>query len=159
MLPVYVYQQDNANLYGGEAGLHFHPHPWDWLHVKSSFETVTGKKQDGKYLPLIPADQWKNEIRIANKKPYKIWQKYYWFAELNRTFKARSNPNEAIYPAYTLVNTGIGVKLQYQKMTVLLNMSIHNLFNQTYISNLSILRERNIPNQGRNIIVSINLKF
>ena len=159
MLPVYVYQQDNAYLYGGEAGLHFHPHPWDWLHIKSSFETVTGKKQTGEYLPLIPADQWKNEIRIANKIPHKIWQKYYWFAELNRTFKARSNPYEAIYPAYTLVNTGIGAKLQYQKMTAVLNLSVHNLFNQTYISNLSVLREDHIPNQGRNLIVRFNLIF
>ena len=159
MLPVYIYQQDNAYLYGGEAGLHFHPHPWDWLHVKSSFETVTGKKQDGKYLPLIPADQWKNEIRVANKTPHKIWQKYYWFAELNRTFKARNNPYETVYPAYTLVNTGIGAKLQYQKMTAVLNLSVHNLFNQTYISNLSVLREDHIPNQGRNLIVRFNLIF
>jgi iron complex outermembrane receptor protein len=37
----------------GEIGLHFHPHPLDWLHYETSFETVTGKKQDGDYLPLI----------------------------------------------------------------------------------------------------------
>jgi iron complex outermembrane receptor protein len=43
----------NAKLYGGEIGLHFHPHPLDWLHYETSFETVTGKKQDGDYLPLI----------------------------------------------------------------------------------------------------------
>jgi iron complex outermembrane receptor protein len=34
-------------LYGGEIGLHFHPHPLDWLHYETSFETVTGKKQNG----------------------------------------------------------------------------------------------------------------
>jgi hypothetical protein len=38
--------------------LHFHPHPLDWLHYETSFETVTGKKQDGDYLPLIPANNW-----------------------------------------------------------------------------------------------------
>jgi iron complex outermembrane receptor protein len=29
---VFAYVQDNAKLYGGEVGLHFHPHPLDWLH-------------------------------------------------------------------------------------------------------------------------------
>ena len=158
-LPVYSYQQDNAYLYGGEAGLHFHPHPWDWLHVKSSFEMVVGKKQTGEYLPLIPADQWKNEIRLTNKLPHKIWQKYYWFAEFNHTFKARNNPNEAVYPAYTLINTGVGINMRYHKTKTILNLSIHNLFNQTYVSNLSVLREEGIPNQGRNIIIGINMTF
>ena len=157
MLPVYVYQQDNANLYGGEAGLHFHPHPWDWLHIQSSFETVIGKKQTGDYLPLIPADQWKNEIRLVNKQPYKNFKKYYWFVEVNRTFKARSNSGEAEYPAYTLINTGIGAKWQLNKMKAVFNISVHNLLNKTYISNLSVLRENNIPNQGRNVIIGLNL--
>jgi iron complex outermembrane receptor protein len=40
---------NNAKLYGGEIGLHFHPHPLDWLHYETSFETVTGKKQNGDY--------------------------------------------------------------------------------------------------------------
>ncbi len=86
MLPVYLYQQDNAYLYGGEAGMHFHPHPWDWLHIQSSFEMITGIKQNGEYLPLIPADQWKNEIRLVNKHPHKNLKKHFWFAEVNHTF-------------------------------------------------------------------------
>jgi iron complex outermembrane receptor protein len=44
-----------------EIGFHFHP--LDWLHYETSFETVTGKKQDGDYLPLIPANNWNNTIR------------------------------------------------------------------------------------------------
>jgi iron complex outermembrane receptor protein len=52
---VYDYLQENATLFGGEAGIHFHPHPLDWLHVTSSFESVTGKKQNGENLPLKSA--------------------------------------------------------------------------------------------------------
>src|SRR5690606_6337050 len=29
---VYEYTQNDAALYGGEAGIHIHPHPLDWLH-------------------------------------------------------------------------------------------------------------------------------
>nr|HRM12434.1 TonB-dependent receptor [Flavobacterium sp.] len=60
---VFNYIQNNAKLYGGEIGLHFHPHPLDWLHFETSFETVTCEKQNGDYLPLIPANKWNNTIR------------------------------------------------------------------------------------------------
>jgi iron complex outermembrane receptor protein len=33
--------------YTGEIGLHFHPHPLDWLHYETSFETVTGRNRMG----------------------------------------------------------------------------------------------------------------
>ncbi len=58
---IYQYKQDNAQLFGGEIGFHLHPHPYDWLHYDSSFETVVGKREDASYLPLIPANQWKNQ--------------------------------------------------------------------------------------------------
>jgi iron complex outermembrane receptor protein len=35
---VFDYIQDNAKLYGGEIGLHFHPHPLDWLHFETSLK-------------------------------------------------------------------------------------------------------------------------
>ncbi len=159
MLPVYQYQQDDAYLYGGEAGLHFHPHPWDWLHVKSSFETVTGIKQDGTYLPLIPADQWKNEFRLINKHLHGSLQKYYWSFELQHFFKARTPAGNGEYPAYTLLNTNAGMHFAYKKMTGDIFIAVHNLTNKTYISNLSVLREKGIPNQGLNVILGLDLKF
>lgn len=62
--PVYDYLQNNANLYGGEFGFHLHPHPLDWLHFESSFETVTGKLDNDDYLPLIPANSLRNTFRV-----------------------------------------------------------------------------------------------
>jgi len=159
-LLVYAYLQDDAYLYGGEAGWHFHPHPWDWLHIKSSFETVTGKKQTGDYLPLIPADQWKNEIRLTNNHHHKSLQKYFLSFEINRTFKARMPADEEdVYPAYTLLNMSLGADFKFHKLKANMNLSVHNLGNKTYISNLSVLREDGIPNQGRNIILGLNLSF
>ena len=65
--PVFQYVQQDARLYGGEFGFHIHPHPWDWLHLESSFETVTGEQSNGDYLPLIPANKWSNVIRVEFK--------------------------------------------------------------------------------------------
>jgi iron complex outermembrane receptor protein len=157
MIPVYRYRQDNAVLSGGEAGFHFHPHPLDWLHISSSFETVTGKKHNGEYLPLIPADQWKNEIRLTRKFSKRSLQNYFFRIEINRTFKSRPGTGESAYPPYTLINTGIGADWKWKKWKVNALISTHNLLNVNYISNLSVLRENNIPNQGRNIILQIRL--
>ncbi|HCO85014.1 MAG TPA: TonB-dependent receptor, partial [Arenibacter sp.] len=43
--PVYNYLQQDATLYGGEIGFHLHPHPYDWLHIESSYQTVFGELQ------------------------------------------------------------------------------------------------------------------
>ena len=61
---VYQYVQSDANLYGGEFGFHLHPHPFDWLHLESSYEMVIGEQSNGDYLPLIPANKWANTIRV-----------------------------------------------------------------------------------------------
>jgi len=156
-LPVYVYQQDNANLYGGELGFHFHPHLWHWLHIQSSFETVIGKKQDGNYLPLIPADQWKNEIRLTNNHKHKSLKKYYLTLGLNRVFTNRFSQSEDEYPAYSLVQTSLGADFMFHKTRLNFNISVHNLLNETYISNLSVLRDDGIPNQGRNVMLGVKL--
>ena len=66
--PVFLYTQDDARLYGGEIGLHIHPHPLDWLHLESSFETVNGKQSNDVYLPLIPANSLHNTLRVEFKK-------------------------------------------------------------------------------------------
>jgi len=158
MLPVYAYKQDNVNLYGGETGIHLHPHPLDWLHIKSSYEMVVGKKQTGEYLPLIPADQWKNEIRLTKKQSHKSLRKYYMALEINHTFKART-PETEEYPGYTLINARVGADFKYKKMKASVFLAAHNLLNKTYISNLSILKEKGIPNQGRNFILGLDVKF
>ncbi len=158
-LPVYAYKQNNAYLYGGEAGIHFHPHPWDLLHLKSSYEMVIGKNQNGRYLPLIPADQWKNELRI--NKPYtEGWLKQiYGGCQVNHTFASRPNVEEESYPSYTLLNANFGMAFKYKNMNAEINLSVHNLTNKTYISNLSVLREEKIPNQGRNFILNFKILF
>ena len=158
LLPIYHYVQDNAFLYGGETGFHFHPHPLDWLHISSSFETVTGKRKDGNYLPLMPADQWKNEIRIVGKAKNNPIDRYFLRLEINRTFAGRPAPVEQSYPPYTLINAGTGLDFNYKKWQGNLSVSVHNLLDVNYISNLSVLRENRIPNPGRNIVFQIILK-
>ena len=148
--PVYVYKQNNAKLYGGELGLHFHPHPFDWLHIESSFETVTGKQNNEDYLPLIPGNSLANIIRIEFEKPW--LKKGYAFIKLKSTF-AQNNIStfETKTDGYNLLSAGFGGDLKLFNHKLSLNISGNNLTNKTYINHLSRLKSNGIFNIGRNL--------
>ena len=153
---VYDYVQANAKLYGGEAGIHFHPHPFDWLHFTSSFEMVLGSKDNGDNLPLIPANRWNNNIRGE------FYIKNWWkegFAALNieSTFAQKNNSDfESQTKDYSLINLAIGGKIRISSANFNFNLNANNVFDKTYISHLSRLKSDKIPNIGRNIILGLN---
>lgn len=160
---VFNYIQNNAKLYGGEIGLHFHPHPLDWLHFESSFETVTGKKQSrslgSDFLPLIPANNWNNTLRAEFN--IKNWLKD-GFATFNvsNTFNQKNVSGfETKSNGYTLVNFGIGGDLKFGKTAFNINLNGNNLLNKSYIAHLSRLKTDGIPNIGRNIVLGINFNI
>ncbi|MBA4319840.1 MAG: TonB-dependent receptor [Flavobacterium sp.] len=156
---VFDYIQNDAKLFGGEIGLHFHPHPLDWLHYETSFETVTGKKQDGDYLPLIPANNWNNTIRTEFK--VKNWLED-GFATLNvSTTLNQDNVSgfETNSNGYTLVNLGFGGKIKWGKTAFELNLNANNLLDKEYTAHLSRLKTDGIPNIGRNIILGLNFNI
>jgi iron complex outermembrane receptor protein len=158
-LKVYDYIQNNANLYGGEVALHIHPHPLDWLHFETSFETVTGKLQDGGYLPQIPANNWNNTIKtdfIMGK-----WLEE-GFATLNvsTTFSQdKVSGFDISSNDYTLLNIGFGGKVKLGKTAFDMNLNGNNLLNKTYIPHLSRLATAGIPNLGINFVFGVAFKF
>ena len=152
--PVFEYLQENANLYGGEVGLHLHPHPLDWLHLESSFETVTGKQDNGDYLPLIPANSLTNTIRVEFEKEW--IKKGYAFVKLRNTFKqTKVSAFETPTDAYALLSAGFGGDFKIFNNTLSFNVSGNNLTNKTYVNHLSRLKADNIYNMGRNFSVGL----
>nr|WP_294936014.1 TonB-dependent receptor [uncultured Flavobacterium sp.] len=156
---VYEYIQDNAALYGGEVGIHLHPHPLDWLHFVSSFESVTGKKDNGDYLPLIPAKKLSNTIRTEFdvqqwlKKGYALLNVDYVFQKTDiSSFETKSSD-------YMLLNFGLGGNINIGKTKFDLSLNANNLLDRTYIPHLSRLKTDGIPNIGRNIILGLNFNF
>ncbi len=156
---VFKYIQNNAKLYGGEIGVHFHPHPIDWLHLESSFETVTGEKQNGDYLPLIPANNWNNTLR--SEFDIKNWLSD-GFASLNvsSTFKQNNVSGfETASEGYSLVNIGFGGTVKFGKTFFDITLNGNNLFNESYIAHLSRLKADGIQNIGRNIIMGVKFNL
>ena len=156
---VYDYVQNNAKLYGGEVGLHLHPHPLDWLHLESNFETVTGKKENGDYLPLIPANNWQNTLR--GEFDTKDWlSKGYASLNLSSTFKQdHVSGFETASKGYTLLNYSMGGTVTLHKATFNVTFNINNIFDKKYIAHLSRLKTDGIPNIGRDIILGVNFSI
>jgi iron complex outermembrane receptor protein len=156
---VFKYIQNDAKLYGGEIGVHFHPHPLDWLHIESSFETVTGEKQNGDYLPLIPASNWNNTLRTEFN--IKNWLSD-GFTSLNvsSTFNQNNVSGfESASKGYSLVNFGFGGTVKFGKTIFDINVNVNNLFDESYIAHLSRLKADGIQNIGRNIIMGVKFNL
>ncbi|RZJ33554.1 MAG: TonB-dependent receptor [Flavobacterium sp.] len=151
--PVFRYVQNEAVLFGGEAELHFHPHPLDWLHIESSFETVTGKKSDGDYLPLIPATGWTNTIRTEFSVG-KWLSSGFAHTDLVSTFAQKLvSGAETSSSGYCLLNMAFGGKVNLGKYNFNISLNGTNVLDQRYVAHLSRLKPEGIPNQGRNVIL------
>ena len=153
--PVYNYLQSNARLYGGEFGVHLHPHPLDWLHLESSFETVTGQQDNDDYLPLIPANSLTNTLRAEfNTNTLK---NSYAFVKLRTTF-AQNNVSqfETTTPSYNLLSAGVGTTVTLFKNPLDISIAGTNLTDKVYINHLSRLKTDGIANMGRNISFGLN---
>lgn len=155
---VFLYRQQDAKLYGGELGLHIHPHPLDWLHIESSFETVTGKLDDGQFLPLIPANSFTNTLRteFANKA---VWlESSYAFLTLKSVFEQNQvSMFETPTNGYSLLNIGLGGQVLVFKQPIDVRLSGNNILNKDYVSHLSRLKSDGISNIGRNINLGLSI--
>lgn len=175
-IPAYIYLQQNARLYGGEAAVDFHPHPWDWLHFENSISLVRGvfdnPIDNSKNLPLIPAAKWSSELKAEIKKIGKVIRNGYVSLTMDNTFK-QSHPftgfnTENFAPPYTLWNFGLGSDIVKNKNVNLFSVyfSVTNLTNISYQSNLSrfkymavnnVTGRTGVFNAGRNFSIKISI--
>jgi len=153
---VFDYLQNDAKLYGGEVGFHLHPHPLDWLHFESSFETVTGKLGSYEYLPLIPANSLRNTFRVElhDGQTRKSTAAY---ITLRNTFNQTNASNfETNTSGYSLLSAGIESSFKLEKAMFTLGLNGTNLTDKKYIAHLSRFKPEGIFNIGRS--VNVNLK-
>ena len=156
---VYDYLQNNAVLYGGETGIHLHLHEIDWLHMTSSYEMVIGKLENNLSLPLIPANQWKNNFR-ANFDVSKNIKNSFVFLQANYTFNQNKIGDfETKTNDYLLLSSGVGTDIQLNKATFNLFLTATNLLNKQYVAHLSRLKSDGIYNIGRNIVLGVNFNL
>ncbi|CAN5163434.1 TonB-dependent receptor [soil metagenome] len=157
--PVFKYLQEDARLFGGEAGIHIHPHRIHWLHIESNLELVKGERQNGENLPLIPATSLTNTLRLEWDKSALLDNSYAFITAKTTREQNEISEFETVTAGYTLLHAGFGGDFYISGQAIGIRISGSNLLNKTYISHLSRLKPDGIPNMGRNISLSLRAAF
>ncbi|MDR0287912.1 MAG: TonB-dependent receptor, partial [Clostridiales bacterium] len=158
-IPVFNYTQNDARLFGGEAGFHLHPHPLDWLHIESSYSGTFGQDTHDNYLALMPSQKIKAMLgaSFSFEKAVKRFSVY-----LQNQYSLAQNRvagNETSTPGYNLLNAGLTFELGAKSQTMQLNLSANNILDKTYYDHLSRYKVDEIYNMGRSFHVKINIPF
>ena len=156
---IYKYEQANSALLGGEAGLHIHPKPIEWLHFETTFSSVIGKQDNGNYLPFVPAHKLRIELRAEKENLLFLQKAFVSFYTTTALNQKNAAPDELTTSGYSFLDLSIGgnIKIQYQLMSI--SISANNLFDRKYIDHLSTLKEVGFFNPGRNIALSLRIPF
>jgi len=155
---IYRYLQSNSTIYGGEVSGESLLMPF--LKAKASYGYLHGVQDNGNYLPLIP----QNTVRLsltAFWKQYRFIKKPSVSLESVNAF-AQNHPSsfETKTNGYQLLNMIFSGQTVLKGANVLsYSLAIRNVFNTVYIDHLSTLKEIGYYNQGRNIVVTLSLKF
>jgi len=156
---IYRFSQTNAKLYGGEAGIHFHPKSLPWLHLQGTYSSVIGKQENGNYLPFIPSHKFRYEIRAERKKLIFLKYPAIKLSALTALKQDNPSPYETETDGCTLINLSFNTDIIVFKQTLVFGISVNNLFDTKYYDHLSTLKPLNYYNQGRNISVSMKIPF
>ncbi len=156
-LPIYYYQQNRAVLFGGEAKVHVHPHPAHWLHLMADWSYVVGKKADGGFLPFIPAQKFRFEIKVE-KQTWSVFRNSYFKMGTNIAL-AQNKPAQFETPTdgYWLLDAGIGTNIEVGKQLISLSINGNNLLNKVYQDHLSTLKPLGIYDMGRNVMLVLTI--
>jgi len=152
-ISIYRFSQTNATLHGGEAGIHFHPKSLPWLHIEGTYSLVIGKQENGNYLPFIPAQKFRYEIRAEREKIGFLKKPSIKLSALTALKQSNPSPYETETNGYTLVNFSINTDIHVLRQILNFGISVNNIFDTQYFDHLSTLQPLNYYNQGRNISI------
>jgi len=155
---IYKFSQSNSSLLGGEIVFHIHPKPIHWLHFETKFSTVIGKQENGDYLPFIPANKIRVELRAEVSKLWDFVNPYININSLTAFRQDKVSPFETETDGYTLFNAGTGFDYLIGNQAINFNLSVNNIFDVEYYDHLSTLKPL-YYNMGRNISLSLNVPF
>jgi iron complex outermembrane receptor protein len=156
---VYDYVQKDAFLYGGEMGIHYHPHPIDWLHLATTLSTVFAEDTNKNALPLIPQSKINNSISAEFNSDRKIFIHKVFLQDVYKFKQPKIGLFETESKAYNLVNLGMSLKIKTKNNPINIDFGVKNAFNTEYVDHLSRFKKLGIPNPGRNYYISVKMNF
>lgn len=156
---IYRYQQDDARLQGGEAGIHLHPGSVPWLHIEATCSLVNGEHTGGEPLPFIPPLKASLEGRVEKEKLGMLRHAYISAKSSFAAKQQRPANDETETNGYALLDIAAGAEITLGRQLIRTDLGISNLFDTTYIDHLSTLKEVNLYNPGRNLTLNVQVPF
>ncbi len=161
-LIIYRFSQTNAIMFGGEAGLHFHPKKLSWLHMLSTFSLVNGVQDNELNLPFMPAPKFRYEIRAEKDNLGVLIKPQVKLSALTALAQQKPSPFETFTESYTILNISFSAEMHLLGQLINIGVSVTNLLDTPYFDHLSTLKSMNYYNQGRNfslcLKIPVNLK-
>ncbi|MBC8266885.1 MAG: TonB-dependent receptor [Flavobacteriales bacterium] len=155
-MTIYEHHQDDARLYGGEAGIDLHPHFMHNLHLKSTISVVYADNLAlDEPLEMTPPAKWNNEVEYVFN-DLSFADKLRLALNYNHHFaQDRISSMEDITASYSLINASFGLEKGRHQFSI----HAQNLMNVEYIPHLSLLKEQGVFEQGRSVSLKYSVKF
>lgn len=150
---IYRYQSTRALFTGVELEGSWHLHPqWDY-HLQGDY-VYTYNVADRLALPYSPPARLSHDL---------TWHPKHWALSLKHRIIApqhRIARNEAPTPGTaTLLDLAVTYDGQLRQSNYRISLAIQNILNSRYYDHMSYYRRVNLPEAGRNLLLTINLSF
>jgi iron complex outermembrane receptor protein len=158
---VFHYAQSRVMRYGGELQMRYKfLENWS-AEVLGEYlynEQLSGQKK-GYTLPFTPPPSL-----LLNVSYHPVFRKtlHESYVSLDYRLTAKQDnivPPEKKTPGYRVLNFSTGSKIRLKRHDLTLNLLVQNVFNTRYLRHTSFYRLIELPEQGRNIILSVKIPF
>jgi iron complex outermembrane receptor protein len=156
---IFQYTQNDAVFLGGELFIDYHV--TKNFHMELGAEYVANYNLDTQ-LPLPFTPPLSTVLDIEYKMPQLSSILTNAFVNLNTRFTAAQNRvdrNEKPTDGYVLLGFSLGTDIHIKQQHISLLFNIQNMLNTEYMNHLSRYRWLNLPEQGRNVSISLIFPF
>lgn len=154
--PVNRYLQQDARQLGTEVGCKIKP--FTQMQVNLTYFGMDSKTQDGNSTPYIPAQKISSAIQY-NQKVHKTIPLHIYTGGDYCLPQYHTYPGEPSTGDYFLLQAGIFTVIEQGRCIYDIGVNGNNLLNKAYYDHLSRFKYYGLLNMGRNITISLKLKF
>lgn len=159
---IFEYTQTKVFRSGFELTVSYRP--IQMIMIESGIEYLYGIQLSGakRYYPLPFSPPASGSFSLSYEP--KLWEKHLTKTYFKTDIKIalaqnKILPPEKETPGYHVWGLSMGTSVKLEKSKIDFRFSIYNLFNQTYLNHTSFYRLIELPEQGRNIVLSVKIPF
>ncbi|MBE9582834.1 TonB-dependent receptor [Mucilaginibacter sp. JRF] len=158
---VFVYAQSRVARYGGELQMRylFTQELSSEILAEYLYSRQLSGDKKGYTLPFSPPP---SVLLNLTYEPHHIDRLKHTYFSVDYSITGAQNnivPPELKTPGYQVWNIQAGTKLRFNKRPLTVSLQVQNVFNTRYLNHTSFYRLIQLPEAGRNIILSVKIPF